>query len=324
MPNILVIGATGYIGRAVASQLVRSGSHTVYGLARSAEKARVLTSLEIIPVEGSIHEPAKYLELVRSAPIDIVVDVAAAYGDAKLVLEDLKKVGKERIDRATAAGVRTPKLGLIYCSGIWVHGDAGGAPVTDLCSVGAPFSLGKPPTIVAWRPAHEQEVITATEFLDTMVIRPSAVYGRDDTLWGAVYGPIVDAIAKGEKEVSIAIEPKAKSPLVHVDDVATGFQCAVEKLPLIAGTSVYPIFDLVTSFESVQDIAEAAAKALGFKGAIRLVGAGDNLFMQAVSTTVNPSSSRAIQILGWQPKRFGYVKSMETIARAWLAAQPAQ
>jgi NAD(P)-dependent dehydrogenase (short-subunit alcohol dehydrogenase family) len=151
MPNILVIGATGYIGQAVASALVRSGNHTVYGLARSDEKAKLLTSLEVIPVEGSIKEPAKYLELIHSAPIDIVVDVAAAFEDSKIVLEDLKKAGKECLDRATAAGARSPKLGFIYGSGIWVHGDAGGAPVSDLCPVGASFSRGKTPTIVAWR-----------------------------------------------------------------------------------------------------------------------------------------------------------------------------
>ena len=322
MPNILVIGATGYIGQALVSALVRSGNHTVYGLARSGEKAKFLTSLEVIPVEGSIKEPAKYLELIHSAPIDIVVDVAAAYGDSKIVLEDLRQAGKERLDRAAAAGVKSPKLGFIYGSGMWVHGDAGGAPVSDLCPVGASFSLGKAPTIVAWRPAFEQEVIAATDYLDTMVIRPAAVYGRDGALWATVYGPIMGAITKGEKELAIPFEPQAKSALVHIDDVATGFQCAVEKLPLIAGTSVYPIFDLVTSMESLQDIAEAAAKALGFGGPIKLVGAGDNLFMQAISTTINATSSRAMQILGWEPKRFGFVRSMETVARAWLVAQP--
>jgi shikimate 5-dehydrogenase len=44
MPNILILGATGYIGQAVAHALTSSGSHTVYGLARTPSKAKLLSS----------------------------------------------------------------------------------------------------------------------------------------------------------------------------------------------------------------------------------------------------------------------------------------
>ena len=38
MPTVLVLGATGYLGLPFAQSLLRSGSYTVYGLARSPEK----------------------------------------------------------------------------------------------------------------------------------------------------------------------------------------------------------------------------------------------------------------------------------------------
>ncbi len=50
MPNVLIIGATGYIGSAVAAALLRSGQHTVYGLARTDSSAQALTQNEIIPI----------------------------------------------------------------------------------------------------------------------------------------------------------------------------------------------------------------------------------------------------------------------------------
>ena len=54
MTHVLIIGATGYIGQAIANSLIRSGGFTVYGLARSPEKAKFLSSLEIIPVDLSL------------------------------------------------------------------------------------------------------------------------------------------------------------------------------------------------------------------------------------------------------------------------------
>ena len=50
MPRILILGATGYIGNNLCNLLVRSGQHTVYGLARTPEKAKWLARQEIIPV----------------------------------------------------------------------------------------------------------------------------------------------------------------------------------------------------------------------------------------------------------------------------------
>jgi nucleoside-diphosphate-sugar epimerase len=38
MPRILIVGATGYIGQALALDLLRSGNYEVYGIARSEVK----------------------------------------------------------------------------------------------------------------------------------------------------------------------------------------------------------------------------------------------------------------------------------------------
>ncbi|OCL05739.1 NAD(P)-binding protein, partial [Glonium stellatum] len=72
MSKVLIIGATGYIGRALALALLRTGNHTVYGLARTPRKAADLASLEIIPVLGSVADPAAYLALIATAHIDTV------------------------------------------------------------------------------------------------------------------------------------------------------------------------------------------------------------------------------------------------------------
>lgn len=113
--------------------------------------------------------------------------------------------------------------------------------------------------------------------------------------------------------------------LCHVDDAASGLQVAVERIALISGTGVYPVFDLITSVESMRIIFGAAAQILGFKGKVELVGAGeDEPFPEAMQRSFNGSSGRAKQILGWEPKRIGFAANMQVCAPAFVAAQPQQ
>jgi saccharopine dehydrogenase-like NADP-dependent oxidoreductase len=104
IPKVLIIGATGYIGQALALSLMRSGGYPVYGLARSPEKAKSLEALEIIPVKGSVSDSTNYLNLIRSANIDIVVDAAGANMESKEILDNPLRVGAERLEVAHRAG----------------------------------------------------------------------------------------------------------------------------------------------------------------------------------------------------------------------------
>ena len=112
------------------------------------------------------------------------------------------------------------------------------------------------------------------------------------------FGPIVAAAKSGAEHVRLPIHELSLPDLCHVDDAASGLQVAVKKVALISGTGVYPVFDLVTSVESMQIIFGAAAHILGFKGKIELIGAGeDELFAEAMQTNFNGSLGKAKQIL---------------------------
>lgn len=80
MPRILILGATGYLGNRIANLLVQTGQHTVYGVARSSEKALQLARDEITPVlcPDPVNNPEQYLCTIRSSSIDIVIDCAQA------------------------------------------------------------------------------------------------------------------------------------------------------------------------------------------------------------------------------------------------------
>ncbi|KAF5010293.1 hypothetical protein FDECE_3543 [Fusarium decemcellulare] len=322
MPKVLILGATGYLGKRLADALVRSGQHRVYGIARNEAKASSLALVEVTPIicPDPVGEPKPYFDAIREHHIDVVVDVAGANHDSAKFLDHARHIGQERLDSYKSAGLHTgPKLGFIYCSGTWVHGSSEKS-VNDLDIVGS-SAVTPPPALVAWRTDLENSILAASDFLDVAILRPALIYGRESTIWTPFILPLLQA-ARSESTSSIQIPLRAASRpgLIHVDDVATGFQCAIEKLSLINGSSTYPVFDLVTSQEHMRDIFDALAWNLGFRGEFELVGSGDNLFAEAMSTTMRGSSDRAKQLLGWEPKRLnGFVQDMDVYAAAFAS-----
>jgi len=321
MTKILLLGATGYIGKRLADRLVCSGQHTVYGIARSEAKAKKLALSEVTPIvcADPVNEPAGYMNVVRENHIDIIVDVADAHLDSTKFLNHAKQIGQERLNSYATSGIKGPKLGFIYCSGTWVHGSSD-HPVNDLDVVG-PRAVTPPRPIVAWRVGLENAILSSSEILDIAILRPSLIYGHENTVWTPFILPLLQASRSGSSDpVTIPLQGDAKPSLIHVDDVASGFQKAIENLSLINSNSVYPVFDLLTSQERMSEIFTAMASAWGYKGECKLVGYGDDLLAEAMSTTMYGSSSRAKQLLGWEPTRVnGYVADMALYAAAFAA-----
>ncbi|KAJ5156968.1 uncharacterized protein N7482_008068 [Penicillium canariense] len=320
MPKVLVIGATGYLGRQIAHQLVQVGHHTVYGMARTAAKATQLAKQEIIPVLCSDPEnqPEPYLSIIRAKHIDVVLDVAGADGGSYKFLRDVAAIGDERIAAAQSRGVQGSKLGFIYCSGTWVHGSSS-EPVNDLDIVGEGANT-PPEELVAWRVDMETAVLQATGSLDVMILRPALLYGREGTIWSAYITPLFEAANEALQAVEIPLDAHSRPGLIHVDDTASAFVKAIEKVHLLPGTGVYPVFDLVTSQESMRDIFDALATTWGFKGTVELKGHGGDLFSKAMSTSFRGSSARAKHVLDWQPTRLnGFVQDMDIYAAAFQA-----
>ncbi|KAL7921245.1 NAD(P)-binding protein [Trichoderma austrokoningii] len=320
MTKILILGATGYLGKRLAETLVRSGQHRVYGIARSEIKAKNLALAEVIPIicADPVNEPKAYMDTVRNHRIEIIVDVADAKQETAKFVSHAKQIGQERLDSYATTGIKGPKLGFIYCSGTWVHGSSN-APLTDLDIVG-PKAFTPPSTLVSWRVGLENSILSASDVLDVAVLRPALIYGYEHTIWTPFILPLLESARSDSSEsLNVPLEADSRPSLIHVDDVATGFQKAIENLSLING-STYPVFDLLTSQESMTEIFAAMAASWGYKGNLTLVGSGDNLFAQAMSTTFRGSSSRAKQLLGWEPTRpNGFVADMDLYAAAFAS-----
>lgn len=321
MVRILVLGATGYIGLATCQEL-RRHSHIVYGLARSAEKAKLLLQNEIIPIIGTV-EGGEYLSTVVSANIDIVIDTAATNDGGYKILSDLREIGRARL---TSRGPGSPKLGFIYTGGTWVHGTGAGARLNDLnpvgeAVVGDPGCPHPPPALVAWRPVFEQAVLAARDDLDTLVVRPAVVYGRGSHVLSLLFGALAKAAETNAPSVELPADRAAIISLIHVDEVANALRCAAERLSLVSSnSSVYPVFDAVTSREPLAPILAAAAVAFGYKGEVKLVEPTED-FPKALSTSARLDSTRLRDLLGWKsPRMVGLLDEIEVLVASWKAS----
>lgn len=326
MPHILILGATGTIGNALAQSLVRSGNHTVYGLARSPAKAKGLAVQEIIPVLGSVQEPQGFLDLLEQRPeISVVVDAAAVYGDSVKLLQLIADAGKKRLAKYHEIDVPAgPKLGYVYVSGMWVHGSSHRTVSDQNPFVGTSADPTPPVNMVAWRPEIERQVLApeTRSALDTAVVRAALTFGGAAAIWTGPLSSLLQAARADPQPPSaqVQLDPLATAALAHVDDIASGIHAVIEKLPLLAGSGVYPIFDLMSQVESIPAIMQAAARVFGYKGTVELVGPADgDVVSEAIGASVVADSGKAKTLLGWSPKRLGFLLGIEVYAQAWLA-----
>ncbi|KAJ7704847.1 hypothetical protein B0H17DRAFT_1156906 [Mycena rosella] len=123
--KVLILGAIGFIGFPMAQAFVRAG-HTVYGLACTAAKAKLLATEE---------NAWTHLIPTLDVPSPRTLRAAAAAQETR--------------------SANAPLLSYIHTSGTWVHGDNRRNAVTDTTPITAPLA------IMSWLPALEQRVVRA-------------------------------------------------------------------------------------------------------------------------------------------------------------------
>lgn len=116
-----------------------------------------------------------------------------------------------------------PKITYIYTSGTWVHGESR----TEVVSDTTPCT--RPATLVAWRPAQEQRVVSHPG-VNGLVIRPSLLYGRSGSLFATVFRKAAET-----GTVEWPGTPGGRLALVHADDLAEVYVRAAEQAAVAGG-----------------------------------------------------------------------------------------
>lgn len=276
--RVLLTGATGYIGSAVAEAL-RAAGHVVAGVVRSEEKAKLLESKGFDVVHADLAEPDKLAGAARES--HGVIHTAFAFGP------DTARLDEGAVEAMLGALEGTGKP-FVYTSGVWLIGDTGGRVAGEM----APLN---PPGFVAWRAAVERRVLDAGERkVRGVVIRPAMVYGRGG---GSVAGFIYSAKKWGAARA--VGDGNNHWSFVHIDDLARLYVLALEKS---GAGELYLAADGPAL--KVREVAEAASKAAGAGGKVEFMmveEARKSLGVIADGLVLDQKigSTKAGRLLGW-------------------------
>jgi len=301
--NLLLTGATGYIGSAVLDAMIKGG-HRVTALARDPEKAERLLARGATPIIGELGLPKTYIEAVKSA--DAVVYTAWESSPRGIQLE---KQSLETMLGAQAEACRAdgrPRV-FLYTSGVWVLGRSIKSAEED-----APPD---PPPHVEWRPAHEDLVLAASSpSLRTVVIRPGVVYG-------GARGIVSDLIKDALNGLIRVVGPgKNRWPLVYDHDLGDLY---VKILEAPAAAGIFHATD--EADEKVMDIVEAIAAQVPQRPDIRnmpIAEARKKLGTKADALALDQKvRSPKARTLGWAPTLPGVVNSVARLVEEFRNAE---
>jgi nucleoside-diphosphate-sugar epimerase len=277
--RVLITGATGYIGSAVASALKRAGQQ-VLALVRKAEQVDRMRALGYEAVLGDLQKPETFTMYLERC--DAVVHAAFDY----------QQNGPAADQAAIEAIVRTHHSPFIYTSGVWVLGNTGGKLTDERTPL-------KPLDIVAWRPAVEKLAIRHPM---GMVVRPGCVYGGQGGLVGRMWQE-----AKAGA-VSIVGDGTNRWSKVHREDLADLYLKLLDKRPL---QQIYHATDGDES--TMQQVAQAIVKG-GAVTRVPLEQAREKMgsFADALAVDQRVSSDKARRELQWWPK-YSFLRDIEKL-----------
>jgi nucleoside-diphosphate-sugar epimerase len=295
--KILVIGATGFVGSAVAAHLKKQGL-TVLGLARGDTQAQRLTDAGITPVRGDLADPASLKAAAQGA--DGVIHAGAISFSAGNMAEVLAQMGVAQAALIDAlAGTQKP---LVVTSGSAIYGDTGEtlAVETD--------ALPPIPHFAGWRQSEADLLAASSKGVRAMLLRLTVSYGHS----GAGVGPVLkwietarelgraDYVGTGENALSA----------VHVDDLADLYALALEKG--VAGE----IYNAAAGAPyKTRDIMRAVGKAAGVTGEGQSISPQDaftrwGMVGGLAAGNMRISGAKAQRDLGWSPSQPTLIKEL--------------
>lgn len=277
--DVLVTGATGYIGSAIAGALVKAG-HTAHGLAHSEDANIQIHERGWLPVGGDLRR-VDHLATI-AARVDAVIHAGKADGD------DGAMVDREAT-QAFLRGLAGSGKPFVYTSGVWVLGDGDSDESSPV----------DPTPLVAWRETLEADVLSYAPGVRAVVVRPGIVYGRN--------GGIVGMVASGE--LPVVGDGRQLWPLVHAEDLADLYVRAL-------GAPAGAILHGVSQTTSMLDLALAAGAGRRahrlWRQSLADARAGFGAFGEALARDQRVSSRRTRALVGWRPKAASAIEVLLT------------
>ena len=288
--RVFLTGANGWIGSAIARDLIAAG-HAVVGLVRSEAKAAMFAASGVNPLIGSLADES----VLRRGAADTDGIIHTAFGLDISRIDALAAEDRTAIEAfgAVFAGSTRP---IVVTSGFLSQTDE------------IALETDRPDILPAFPRASEQTAFALAERgLHASVVRnPRSVHGQGET-HGFV--PMLAAVAR-QKGVSAYIGDGANLwPTVHRLDAARVYRLALERGA--RGEAYHAVAEQGVPF---REIAEAIGRQLSLP-ARSLTLEEANMHFGPLATWVanNGPASNAwtTQALGWRPEHVGIVADVD-------------
>jgi len=321
MSTILLTGATGTVGSAIARRLAERPD-PVRALVRSVERARPLLPANVEPVAGDVTDADSVQRAMRGAGVVIhTAGIPEQWQRDPAIFDRINAAGtRAMVEAALREGVEC----FVHTSTIDVFAATPGVEFDEDMIDSRP----KPTAYERSKQAAEREVASGLERgLPVRIVHPAAVYGVAPVTTQGV-NSLIERLARGR----IPMLLPGGMPVVFSDDVATGHLLAMS-------APVGSRYILSESYLSLLDIARAVVQLRG-RGRVppvlpvaagRVAAAGGELLARVSSLRplvargelhfvlahMLPSARRAREELGWTPRPFmeGLAQTLEDMSR---------
>ena len=294
--NVLLIGATGYIGSAV-DEALRARGHQTTGTARSEAAKAKLKARGTPSIAADAAKPQSLVDAARN--VDAVV-YCVSVTDADPFAVDSGAL------RAIRKGLAGTEKTFVFISGAWVYGATGAEPVAE----DAPLV---PPAFVARRVELERATIEMTKLgVRALIIRPGIVYGR-----GGGIAAMFVASARERGAATIVGDGLNRWATIDVGDLGDLVALALER-----GRPGRAYNAANDDRFTVREIAAAASRGAGRGGETATVPARMmGQFGECLALDQAITAARARADLAWSPQAPSILASLESDAYANVLAQ---
>jgi nucleoside-diphosphate-sugar epimerase len=284
--NVLIVGATGYVGTASDEALRRQGHHT-FGVARSEAAGSKLKARDTSVVLADAAQPGTLVQAV--ADMEAVV-YAVNVTDADPFTIDFNAL------RAIRKGLAGSERTFVYISGAWIYGATGSDPATE----SAPLN---PPSLLARKVELERAVLEMSKVgIRSLIVRPGIAYGKS----GGLPAMFVQS-ARERGAATIVGDGKNRWATIDIGDLGVMIARTVESGR--PGRAYNAVND---DRFAVEQIAEAASRGAGAGGITRTVPQEVmGQFGECLALDQIVSAGRAKDDLGWSALGSSIVTELE-------------
>ena len=316
--SVLVTGANGYIGNAVARAFVRAGWIT-HGLVRNQESRTSLKAAEIISILGSASDHA-FVE--RSAKqtkfvFDVIVSCTEDVLDYVTHFHDTVELLRALARASNNGGVRPL---VIFTSGCKDYGMTGLDGEEGLLPHTEESPLNAPPLLAA-RASHAVKIFDQKDLFDAVVIRPTTLYGLSSSFYGPIFGKAAKAAEKGVLELTA--DPKSIMHGTHVDDCAEAYVAIAEHTDRdVVKGQCYNVSG--HRYETLEEVSNALVEDYKIEGGVKYLPEKATMRPDVVQMLIGFSqwvgSEKLRRDVGWRDRRRPFSKAVHTYRMAYEAA----